>query len=218
MDLDPQTGDLVLKPGDAVDDIPASHRAMLTDTARELFSDSRAYFTRLAAACPFPHMAHWLRSVAADRRGELHLYPRHPGGKTGWSGYLAQPVGMYPVLYHPPLDQGDYDLGTAPADLRAYYRLVNTLRWGYPGRGGLKGVFDVMPLELADDFSPRATGLDGESTWDWGSTGSGDTFWYTDDGRAGRLRWEGSLVEPLGSIADAIDWVFARINAGQSPS
>lgn len=218
MNTDPRTGTLILVQGDPVDAIPESHRAMLTEAARALFADPPAYFTRLAALCPFPQMACWLTAVAADQRGELHLIPRYPGGKFGSCGYYTQPIGMHSVLYFPPLPSDDYDLGAAPADLQAYYRLVSTLRWGYPGHGGMKDVFGLMPLELSDEFSAEATGLDGAATLDWGSTAAGEAFWYTDAGRAGLLRWEGLMVKPLGSIADAIDWIFGLLIAGQAPT
>jgi hypothetical protein len=65
------------------------------------------------------------------------------------------------------------------------------------------------PLRLADyGMKSESKRFPTERTFVWGSSPCGDVLIYTDEGEAGFLSHETSTAYSLGTIEEAINWVF----------
>jgi hypothetical protein len=205
---------VTLLAGDDLNEVPKSHRHLITAPVRDAFADPADYFGRLARRCPFPKMSRWLRALVAEDQWELHLNQGFPKEWTMvgftwysekvWSGTIALP--------------DNPDLSRYPKVLKKYYSLVDGVHWNVFGcAGGLEKAHDHMPL-TGLGYKYHGDKVDLGETFVWGSSGCGDMLIYTSDGRGGWLCHENGYVHLLGKIEEAIDWVYAELLADRCPN
>ena len=60
--------------GDDLNQVPASHRRLVTPTLVNVFDDPPAYFLGVAGRCPFPQMSAWIRALVDDGAWALGLH------------------------------------------------------------------------------------------------------------------------------------------------
>jgi hypothetical protein len=215
MDIEPNEAGgetAVLRAGDRLAAVPRSHRRLLSAPVRAVFGDVPSHFTEIAARCPFPNMGRWLRSLVESGRWELQLV-RGPDGADIRAGFHWTSDRVRGATVTLPVEH-TYEL---PATLRKYHALVNEVDWmGWPAAGGLWGVGAwVSPGAFAFDF--RGDPIDPRRTFQLGGSLCGDMLVFTLDDRAGWLRLGSHEVRMIGSIADAIDWVFGELLARRVP-
>src|SRR5262249_39109247 len=128
MEIEDNRGDgqsVLLFDGDDLDEVPDSHRDLITPSIREGFADPPAHFRRVARRCPFPQMAVWLRALLRVKDWELALHRGDPPEWTAagftWKSAKVYGAEITPSSGTPPT--------TLPAVLRDYYSLVDKIRW-----------------------------------------------------------------------------------------
>lgn len=201
--------------GDGLGEVPESHRGLITPGLRKAFVDPPAYFRRIAETCPFPNMAAWLRALLGEGAWALGL---HRSFRPEWSaaGYCWWSDHVRSAEIAPPGGRTPRGL---PAALKGYYSLVDRVSWmPFGGGGGLSGRAGHDPLAAFDPmYHGRGAGLDPKKTFVFGGSSGGDMLIYTKDGRGGWLCHENGKIHILGTIEEAIDWVYAELLADRSP-
>jgi hypothetical protein len=207
---------LVLDPGDDLDRIPRSHRKVVTAAVRAAFTDPAGYLTQVANRCPFDRMARWLVRLAAEGRWTLCLHrgpPEAPGSVAAFDwraeGFRGAVIGLPDGSSWPKY----------PPALCEYYGLVGPVHWTrLTQSGGLKGAEDHLRLDIYASFDNyKGDPIDPERTFVWGGSFCGDYLLYTDDGHAAYICLDDGYVHLLGTIPQAIDWVYGQLLADRWP-
>jgi hypothetical protein len=200
-------------PGDDLNEVPASHRELLTPQLRDAFVDPRGYFMEISNRCPFFAMGRWLKALCADNDWHMALHRGIPDRWTG-SGFQWYSNGVYHQEISPAGVAIRKDL---PATLRLYYSLVDQVRWtsfGYAG--GLDGCGEHTPLTNFG-YAYRGAEIDAAQTFVMGASYCGDMLIYTSDGRGGWLCHETGNIHLMGTIEDTIEWAYAELLMGNCP-
>lgn len=122
--------------GEDLDEVPITHRALLTPAIREAFVNPRAYFQRIANTCPFAPMASWFKLMVDEGVWELELHVGEPKHWTS-SGYFWIVEDVRGATIAPATGTV---LQGLPKELQQYYSMVGSVNWmefGYAG--GLEG-------------------------------------------------------------------------------
>jgi hypothetical protein len=204
---------VILMEGDRLDDVPASHRQLITPAIVQAFADPPAYFRKIERACPFRSMAKWLKMLLKENRWELGLHRGHvPEWKlAGFTWYSNKVTGATITLpTTPPPD-------SLPADLRAFYSLVGMVEWcEFAFSGGFYSADTYRDLPLLPEDNPDMQ--DGPATVKaFGSNACGDELVYAADGRAGWREHETGTWHVVGTIKDTINWVFDALGRNTIP-
>lgn len=204
---------VILFPGDKLEKVPKTHRALLTASIREAFGDPSVHFRQVAEICPFPPMKAWLGSLLKEGDWKLALHRGDPPEWTSaafdWNSSKVRGAEITPSKEDPP--------ATLPAVFQSYYLLVDSIRWmPFGGAGGLEGCRDHIPVSTFR-VDHLGTNVDPAKTFVFGWSPGGDMLVYAHDGRGGWLCHENGKVHWLGSIADTIEWVFAELLADRCP-
>jgi hypothetical protein len=201
--------------GDELDEVPESHRGLVTPALADIFDDPPGYFLGVAGRCPFPRMAAWLRALVDEGAWALGLHrsfrEEWNGAGFSWWSDAVQSAELTPSAGISP--------GQLPPALAEYYRLVDAVSWMPFGcAGGLYGRADHDPLVSFDKmYHGREAGVDPEATYVFGSAAGGDKLIYTEDGRGGWMGVENGRVRFIGTIEETIEWVYGELLANRSP-
>ena len=192
---------------DSLDDVPESHRDLITPTIRTVFVDPPAHFRKLVRRCPFRQMKAWLTAISADTDWELHL---HRGDPPEWTaaGFLLAPADIQAALVAPSTGEVASNL---PDVFKRYYALVDEIQWmpfGSEGRIWGSG---------HPSISTDSDEIDRDTTFVFGGSLGGDMLIYSADGRAGWLCHENGQPHWLGTIHETIDWVYGELLADRAP-
>jgi hypothetical protein len=203
---------VILDPGDSLDDVPSSHRKLLTAALRRAFADPIAHFRDIAERCPFPRMVQWLEKLLKEGKWALHLNKCNPEygdwSLTGFQWSSKQVRGATIALPRKK-PRG------LPKSLQDYYSLVDEVNWiAFGGAGDLDGSGPHKSLAKIPYY--RAV-EDADAIHLWGSSACGDMLIYSTKDRGGWLSHETSHIHWLGSIADAINWVYGELLANRTP-
>lgn len=206
-------GDTVfLKAKDSLDDVPESHRGLITPAIRSAFRDPCEHFRTVASRCRFPVMRRYLEDLTKTRRWELRLHS---------NGYDSPGIGAF-AFVSSSVVPGEIAPANAekatnyPREIAEFYSLIDWMHWSvYGGAGGLERAGRHDPLIKWPEFCGDA--VDPSATFEWGSTGCGDLFIYSADGRAGMLCHENCFVHLIGTVAETIDWIFSKLCRQELP-
>lgn len=203
----------VLVAGDSLAAVPESHRGLITPAIREAFVNPPAYFAAMANRCPFSQMSQWLRALVATGRWELHLNQGEPEEWT-LAGFDWTSDGVRGATVELP---DSADLTCFPEELRRYYSLVSEVSWnGFGCAGGLSGAGGGPPLTFFP-FEYHGDPVDLAASFVWGFSPCGDVVVFTQDGRGGWLNHETYQIHLLGTIGEAVNWIFAELLAKRGP-
>jgi hypothetical protein len=205
----------VLAEGDSLDLVPASHREIITNEIRDAFENPRQYFQEIAKRTDIDAFKQFLTKVTSAGEWRLILADtfmmrRETVGAYYWSG-----PGLYGVMIEPgatEFEPTDCDPRFAPL-----YSLVRLVQWGEVACGGfLRSPGEQMSLDEYGEFPKSELFAAGKSTV-FGSTECGDILVHDQHGLAGMMSHESGRVWRLGTIEDALEWVFAELLAGRPP-
>src|SRR5947209_908123 len=129
--------------GDDLNQVPASHRRLVTPTLVNVFDDPPAYFLGVAGRCPFPQMSAWIRALVDDGAWALGL---HRSFRKDWNaaGFSWWSDAVRSAEITPPDGPSP---GNLPPALARYYRLVDSVSWMPFGcAGGMYGHAGHNPL------------------------------------------------------------------------
>jgi hypothetical protein len=216
MEIDENDGggqSVLLVEGDTLDEVPDSHRDLITPAIQEAFVNPRGHFRKIARKCPFPKMAAWLRALLKENDWELGL---HHGDPAEWTaaGFHWRSSKVFGAEIAPSAGPTPAAL---PAALQRFYSLVDSIRWlpfGYAG-----GLSSCKHHEPVSTFGRSYCGTKKETAkavvFGWALCG--DMLIYTEDDRGGWRSHENSQLHVLGTIEETIEWVFAELLANRRP-
>ncbi|MDX1946687.1 MAG: hypothetical protein SFU86_14900 [Pirellulaceae bacterium] len=205
---------VIVYPKDALARVPASHTELLTSPVREAFLDPAAYFRRIAARCRIASMRQWLEQLVRKNRWELRL---HTNGHDcpGIAAFAFHAPSITTAEIAPP--RAESLERNFPAEIVEFYSLVDWVHWSiYGGAGGIERGGAQTAI---GDFGQPCVGakIDIEQTNLLGSTGGGDMFIYTADGRGGMLCHENLHVHLIGTIGETLEWMFQELLENREP-
>ena len=102
---------------DDLDQVPASHRDLLTPNIRKAFSDPIDHFHGVANKCPFPRMTRFLRAILKKKAWILMLHRGEPREWTG-AGFMFFAVKVTTVEIAPAREDM---LAAWPETLQTYH-------------------------------------------------------------------------------------------------
>jgi hypothetical protein len=206
------SGDTVfVTPTDSLGDVPDTHRNLVTPAIEAAFRNPCKHFQEVSARCPFPSLARYLNELTADGRWELRL---HTNGFES-PGIAAFAFGSTRVMQAEIAPAEQLADAECPEEIGQFYSLLDWVHWTvYGGAGGLDrgGVHDSVRGWPIKNSPVAASQLKS-----WGSTPCGDAYVYTLDGRGGLLSHENGHLHLLGTIAEAIDWIFEKLCRQELP-
>lgn len=195
---------VMLEPGDRLKSVPRSHRKLITAEIEQWWADPIRAMRVVADSAIVPNMGQWFRRMADAGTWSLQLHQSFSGSMQAgycWScpdirGAEVGPPPLKPVVNH------------LPRELAAYYRLVGFVDWnGFGASGGLCGLDDCIGI----DPSPSRLFVFGWSP-------DGNMLVFHVEGQGGWYDQENGGIRSMGSVADAINWVYGELLADRCPN
>lgn len=202
---------IALRDGDDLDAVPQTHRGLVTETIRNAFRNPRNYFHTIAERTIVPNLARYLKKFVESGRWQLiladtYMMRRETVAGFRWSHPDQHSSLLVPTARLPPHPE----LGVLYSDLE----FVHWERIAFAG-----GLFAPPRLTTLRDYGLQSTSplFPLESTTVFGNTSCGDVLVYNSQGQAGLISHENGACHKLGSVRDALGWVFAELAANRMP-
>lgn len=205
---------VTLQEGDSLKLVPRSHRNLVTAEIKAWWANPVQAVRSVADRAVTPHMRQWFRRMAEAGSWHLELHKASYGESTR-AGYRLSSPGVRGAEVGPP--QAKPKAKHLPLALFEYYRLVGFVSWmPFGAAGGLDGPDGHMPL-TAFNFDYSGADVNPAAAYVFGWSPCGDMIIYTTDGRGGWLNHGSHEICMLGSVTDALDWVYAELLADRCP-
>ena len=205
---------VILEEGDDLDAVPKSHRKLLTSEILAWWADPVRAMLNIADRAQSKPMRKWFRALAKHGDWELLLHKQAYTKATQAGFSFNGPNGVRGTEIVPPLS--GLVLDHLPPALAVHNSLVQLVDWmGFGCAGQLHGGTEYQPLELvvAGDHPE----IDDEEAFVLAIGPCGDVLFFTTDDRAGWAAHDGPQTRMLGTVADAIDWVYSELLADRCP-
>jgi hypothetical protein len=204
---------IVLNRRDSLDEVPESHRDLITAAIRDAFKDPIAYFEAIGARCRFGALALYLNAHISSLKWVLRLHTNDYGSQ-GTASFAFKAEHVIRAEFAP--SESSSALQQLPTEITELYSLLDLMDWStYGGAGGLYQSGEHAPLTSWPVLCGSA--VDPATTFLWGSTECGDQFIYTKDNRAGMLCHENGHVHLIGTVAETIDWICNELLNNRTP-
>ncbi len=207
---------------DDLDSVPESHRDMITPSVRQVFEDPPTWFRQLAARSTILPLSQWLETLVDDGHWRLLLHEGYMYERMTLVAFYWQSRTVYwqsRTVQSAMISLAREALSPRiPQGFRHYYSLVDKVHWEMFGcSGGLLGSQDQIPLAAFSMPRPKRKGFDSKKCVVWGNSACGDMLIYNEAGKAAFLSHENSKVQSLGTIEEAIGWVFQQLLENRTP-
>jgi hypothetical protein len=207
----------VLDSRDVLDDLPESHRDMITPALRRAFADPAQYFRDVADRAEFSELAEWLRSLVSLGDWRLLVHEGFMCDRATLAAFYWRSSTVLSAMISLPQESLSPRLLGIEA-FRKYFKLVDVVHWKSFGcSGGLLGSEQQIPLVAFSTPRPKRKGFDPKKCVVWGTSACGDMLIYTNAGKAGFLSHKTGKVQSLGTIEEAIGWVFRQLLENRTP-
>jgi len=204
-----------LGPEDDLAQVPHSHRDMLTADLLEAFRDPASYFLQSADRCQIPPLAQWLKALTAEGQWRLLLHEGFMFDRSTLAAFYWRSSTVQSAMISLPQKSLSPRL---PDAFRRYYSIVDVIHWDSFGySGGVLGSQQHVPLIAFQNLRPKRKGFDPKKCVVWGNSASGDMLIHNDAGKSGFCSHENGKVQVLGTIEQALDWVFGQLLSGRTP-
>lgn len=205
---------IILTANDTLDDVPDSHKDIITPEIRRAFDDPIAYFRAVANRCRFPKMAEWFNAVTETGKWQLMLEEGFMMDRCTQGGFFLWSESVATAIVAPPIDLNpSHDIDA----LAHYYSLVDIIHWSDFGcAGGLFGFGAPFPVD-GYGIESQTESFPSDTTLVWGNSPCGDILIYNPDGQLGFLSHETGTAYSLGTIDEGINWVFNEFLNGHTP-
>jgi hypothetical protein len=182
---------------------------------RQAFTDPQAWFQQVADRSQIPELAQWLTALIAGGQWRLLLHEGFMYERSTLAAFYWQSANVQSAMISLPQDSLSPRM---PEGFRHYYSLVDVVHWdSYGCAGGLLGSQDQIPLAAFSTPRPKRKGFDPKKCVVWGNSMCGDMLIYTEAGKAGFLCHENGKVQFLGTIGEALTWVFRQLLENRTP-
>ncbi len=202
-----------LTEGDRLDDVPPSHREIITPDIQEAFPDPRAYFARIAKVSMQRNFSAWLGKMVEKGHWSLVLANANPMFGECVVAFQWSLSGVWGAMVEPgaiPRNECHADFG----QISSYVRLI---QWGDVGwAGGLWGIGTGCPLSNYN-YPSECPGFPSATSEVFANTEGGDQFVHTPEGDVGFISHEICKAYRIGTIGETLDWIFGELLEGREP-
>jgi hypothetical protein len=206
---------IVLKAGEGLDTVPESHRDLVTPALRVAFADPIAYFGQIAARAPIAELGKWLKALVAGGKWSLLLHEGFMMERELLATFQWQSRDVRSAAISLPQESLSPRLSEV---MRQYYSLVDVVHWDdYGCAGGILGQYQHIRLIAFSGLRPKRKGYDPKNYVVWGNSSCGDMLIYTTAGKAAYLSHENGKVNALGTMEEALNWVFDELLQYRTP-
>lgn len=206
---------IVLRAGESLDAVPESHRDLLTSALRVAFADPIAYFGQIAERAPIAEFGKWLKALVAGGKWSVLLHEGFMMERELLATFQWHSRDVRSAAISLPQESLSPRLSDA---MRQYYSLVDVVHWDEFGfGGGILGQSQHIPLSAFSGLRPKRKGYDPKKCVVWGSSSCGDMLIYTTAGKAAYLSHENGKVNALGTMEEALNWVFHELLQNRTP-
>jgi hypothetical protein len=206
---------LILTAGDSLSDVPQSHRDIITPEIRDAYKNPPEYFREIARQSQLKNFSSWLNDLIQRgswslRLADIYMMERDTVGAFRWSA-----PGIYGAMIEPGALPEVQQRNPGFSDPFSWIRMVH---WDDVAHaGGLWGTGSEW-FEYDSEAESDASDFPLVDSTGFGRTSCGDQFIYTKDGQAGFFSHEVSRAYSLGTIRDALEWIFGELHAGHEPA
>lgn len=216
--LDNQGGGttIFLEPGDSLDSVPESHRDIITNEIRDAFTDPHQYFLSIANRATIQRFRDYVTKVATDGQWRLVLADTYMMQRETVGAFLWTAEGVRGTMIAP--GPATFDSRDCHPDFVPLYSLVQLVHWEQVAFSG--GLLPPSRQHLLLDAGgyPESKVFQAESTTIFGRTSCGDLLVHDSQGTAGLFSHENGSAQVLGTIAEALEWVFGELLSGREPN
>lgn len=206
---------IVLQAGENLDAVPESHRELVTPALGVAYADPVSHFGQIAERAQIAEFAKWLKALVAGGKWSLLLH----------EGFMMDREILAAFQWHSREVRGaaislsqESLSPRLPEAMRHFYSLVDVVHWdNYGFGGGILGQPQHIPLVAFSGLRPKRKGFDPKKCVVWGSSSCGDMLIYTTAGKAAFLSHENGKVNLLGTIEEALAWVFQLLLENRTP-
>ena len=201
----------ILADSDVLDDLPPSHRDIVSDSLRAAYSDPRRFVRIIAEQTSIRTLRDYLINFAEAGHCSLvvadYFNPRRSTfGALQWTHQCQHYCFIAPAVSQ--LEEGP---------LAPFYSLLHLVHWDHVGHaGGLLPLDEHITLRQYADASSNPT-FPLESSQVFGISSCGDAMLYNSAGEAGYFSHEDGSSYVIGSFVDMVNWVFGKLLRGESP-
>jgi hypothetical protein len=204
--------DVYISEGDSLSDVPNSHAALITPEVRKAFEDPRGYFQSLARSASLPAFRRYLLELTTyEWQLVLSTSTCHaPAANFGWA--VESWATPHFLFMEPGITELEEQVHPEFAQL---FAKVRSIAWsGYDSPGELeRPAHDPIGRRILceSDTFPAATSKI------FGHMSSGDALVYNEQGEAGFLSHECGAAYRLGTVREALSWLFDELRQGREP-
>jgi hypothetical protein len=203
---------------DELSEVPASHRELLTDDIREAFESPQGYLLKLSVNTTLPAFAEYLQLLIKEAQCALMLATADEmfGGPQAAFHWWARGRAKTPHAIF--IEPGGWELKNfSAAGFEQLFSQVLWVHWAeFAFGGGLFRPGDHSTLKQWGATSKSKT-FPTTTARIFGSSTCGDMLIYNTQGEAGFLSHENGKAYSLGSVADALHWIFNELRQGRTP-
>lgn len=205
-------------PEDELSEVPASHRGLLNSDIRDAFENPQGYLLKLAVNTQLPAFAKFLNLLIKEARCALMLATADEMFGGPQAAFHWWPRGRATIPHRIFIEPGECDpKDFATVGFQQLFSQVRWVHWAEFGFGG--GLF-----RPSDHSTLKHWGATSKSklfptaiTRIFGSSTCGDMLIYNAKGEAGFLSHENGKAYSLGSVTDALNWIFDELRQGRTP-
>lgn len=205
-------------PEDELAEVPASHYGLLTQDIRDAFENPQGYLLGLSVYTTLPAFAKYLNLLIKEARCALMLATADemfggPQAAFHWSarGWSNNPHSIF-------IEPGEWESEVFPA--AGFQQLFSQVRWVHWGElGSSGGLFHLDQQPTLQHYGAicESQQFPVATTRVFGSSACGDMLIYNSQGEAGFLSHENGQAYSLGSVSDALNWIFDELRQGRAP-
>ncbi|MCU0719473.1 MAG: hypothetical protein MUC83_07200 [Pirellula sp.] len=202
---------LILAEGDDLDDVPDSHRDLVTAAIRNAFVDPASHFRQVADRTSLRNLRDYLAALVDQGKWSLLLAETFMMKRETIAGFQWHHPSMHSCMFAPAT--------TFPVNtlFETFYNDVALAHWGAVGNsGGIFPACEHIPLSLYGVPSTNPVFPVGSSTI-FATSPCGDMMIYNTQGDAGYLSHETGMSYVMGSVPEMLDWVFGQLMQGRLP-
>lgn len=205
-------------PEDELADVPASHRGLLTQDIRDAFENPQGYLLKLSVNTKLPVFAKFLNLLIKEARCALMLATADEMFGGPQAAFHWWPRGRATIPHRIFIEPGECDPNYfAAAGFQQLFSQVRWVHWAeFAFGGGLFRPGDHSTLKHWGATS-KSESFPTASARIFGSSTCGDMLIYNQQDQAGFLSHENSKAYSLGSVSEALNWIFDELRQGRAP-
>lgn len=207
---------IILASDDSLESVPESHRDIVTNEIQDAFRDPHQYFLNIARQANIRCFRDYLTKIVSEGQWRLILADTYMMQRETVGAFFWSAEGVHGTMIAP--GPAAFDFGDCHPDFEPLYTLVQLIHWGEVAFAG--GLLPPARNRLLCDsgYLPESKQFPEDSSTVFGNTSCGDLLVYDHRGAAGLFSHENGHTQMLGTIPEALEWVFSELLSGREPN